>query len=346
MEEGLIRKKCELMLGGPVRLPEGFVPPVRLSRSTAGPGAGSSSMVLAFGGMRIKKAVSREEGEFLLRDDGGRLSLLRGGEPFLDGVRIEPVVYHSPEQAFFNLDQRCMFDCVYCASPHLGVELTKGLTDAKIVAMVAGAMESQEVKGVALTSGVRGSVRETAERFASCVRALRGAFPDVPIGVEPYVDDEAQVDAIRAAGADEIKINCEAATEAVFRRSCPGLDYGNVFRMLEHAVGAFGRGRVASNVIYGLGETDAEVEAVLERLASMGVAPGLRALKVSPSNEARIAAALGDVGRNTPERAIKLARLQKAAMERHGLTTLTFRTMCFPCTCCDLVPFRDLRSWP
>ena len=43
----------------------------------------------------------------------------------------------------------------------------------------------------------------------------------------------------------------------------------------------------------------------------------------------------------TPERAMRLAEMQKAAMKRHGLTTETSQTMCFACKCCDLVPFRD-----
>ena len=43
----------------------------------------------------------------------------------------------------------------------------------------------------------------------------------------------------------------------------------------------------------------------------------------------------------TPDRAVRLAEIQKAAMKRHGLTTETSVTMCFECGCCDLVPFRD-----
>jgi biotin synthase-related radical SAM superfamily protein len=41
------------------------------------------------------------------------------------------------------------------------------------------------------------------------------------------------------------------------------------------------------------------------------------------------------------ERVIKLARMQKEILAKRGLSTKTFKTMCFPCSCCDLVPEID-----
>ena len=42
------------------------------------------------------------------------------------------------------------------------------------------------------------------------------------------------------------------------------------------------------------------------------------------------------------ERLVRLAQEQKRILEEHGLTTLTFQTMCHSCGCCDIVPFRDV----
>ena len=103
----------------------------------------------------------------------------------------------------------------------------------------------------------------------------------------------------------------------------------------------FGRGRVISNVIYGMGETDADLDVAMERMCRMGVLPGMRALRINDLNRVRLMEA-GIKGENiTPERAMALAEMQKSAMRRHGLTTETSVTMCFECGCCDLVPFRD-----
>jgi len=340
MEEDLIRRKAELVLGGDVLLPEGFRMPCRLSRSTAGPGAGSGSAVFSFGGYRVKKSVSRTAGEFELRVGKDGMSLTRGGEPFLEGVSILPVAFHCPEQAFFNLDQRCIFNCAFCASPRLERDITKGLTDERIVSMIRS--HDPEIGAIALTSGVVGSVEATVTRMESCVRALKAGFPGATIGVEPYVENAGQVRRLREAGADEIKINVETATEGIFRRVCPELDRDALLSCLREAVPIFGRGRVASNLIFGLGETDPEVEETLEMLASMGVVAGLRPVKHSALNRESMEAALGSLEKVSPARMIRLAGMHRRILESHGLDTRTFRTMCFECTCCDLVPFRDL----
>jgi len=341
MEEDLIRKKAALILGGDVLLPKGYKMPFRISRSTAGPGAGKRSAVFSFHGMRVKKGISYDSGDFELRDNGGSLSLTRNGVPFIDPVEIKPVVFHSPEQAFFNLDQRCIYNCRFCTSPLLKEDATKSLTEGKIVEMIRGAMKEQNVVSVALTSGVAGSVQETVDRMVSCVKAVRKAFPDIPIGVEPYVNTEEQIIELKNAGASEIKINLETPRKDLFEKICPELDYLNVTEMIKASVKVFGRGKVTTNLIFGMGETDEELKDCMMNLASFGCVPGLRAVRVNDINRANLAS-VGIACDADEERMIRLAHLQKRILEEHGLTTRTFRTMCFECGCCDLVPFRDL----
>ncbi|MDR2846336.1 MAG: radical SAM protein [Candidatus Methanoplasma sp.] len=343
MEEDVnIRKKAELSLGGGIKLPQGFVMPYRLSRSTAGPGAGSTSAVFTFGKYRVKKGISYDKGDFELHDNGGILSLTKDGEPFLDEVQIKPVVYHCPEQAFFNLDQRCMFNCAYCASPRLDKSITKGLTDTMIVDMVKDALETKDVHSISLTSGVVGSIDETVEKMVSCVRALRSEFPDKPIGVEPYVSKAEHLRALKDAGADEIKINIEASTRGLFERVCPELDFDGILEMLEAAVPIFGRGMVTSNIIFGLGETDEELCEMIDLLCSKDVIPTLRALRYNPYNGESLKDAIGTVPKVSPDRAISTARMLKGRLEHFDLDSKKCHTMCIECTCCDLVPFRDL----
>ena len=78
MEEK-VRRKAELILGGGVRVLEGTPLPFRLSRSTAGPGAGKASIVLSFDGCRVKKPIS-DNGGFELSHNGDSYVLTRGGE--------------------------------------------------------------------------------------------------------------------------------------------------------------------------------------------------------------------------------------------------------------------------
>ncbi|MDR1405268.1 MAG: radical SAM protein [Candidatus Methanoplasma sp.] len=342
MEENLnVRKKAELTLGGGVKFPEGFVFPYRLSKSTAGPGAGSTSAVFSFGGHRVKKSVSYEAGEFELVDDSGRLSMTRNGEPFLEDVKIEPVVFHCPEQAFFNLDQRCIFNCAFCVSPKLDKNLNKGYTDEEIVRMTKKAVGEQKVVSISLTSGVIDNIDDTLDRFVSCVSKLRKEFPDLPIGVEPYVSKNSQIEALKNAGATEIKLNIQSPNRGIFGRICPDLDYDSILGFLQHAVGVFGECRVTSNMIFGMGETDEEIEQMMESFCSKGIVPTVRALRINPINRDPLKAAIGEQPRVDPDRAIKLAKIQKKTLEKYGLDTRECRTMCIECTCCDLAPFRD-----
>ncbi|HEY3419970.1 MAG TPA: hypothetical protein VGK23_05400 [Methanomassiliicoccales archaeon] len=123
--KSLVEKKASLLLGGRVKIPSDMKLPYRTSCSTAGPGAGSTGIVLTFGGMRVKKAVSREDGDFELVPHDGRYSLWRNGKMFIEDVEIKPVVFHAPGQAFFNLDNRCIYGCTFCSSPLLDEGLDK-----------------------------------------------------------------------------------------------------------------------------------------------------------------------------------------------------------------------------
>ena len=186
MEEDLIFKKATLALGGGIKLPEGFEIPVRVSHSTSGPGAGGDSVAFSFHGMRVKKSVSYDRGEFELHErDDGSLYLTHQGEPFIDEIRFDPVVYHCPEQAFFTLDPRCSFGCAFCASPRLPAADYKGLTDEDIAKKCLDAYNKMNVVAVSLTSGVMDNdVDRTADRFISCIKAVKKVLPDIRIGIE------------------------------------------------------------------------------------------------------------------------------------------------------------------
>ena len=168
--------------------------------------------------------ASRILGAAYVSGEGGKLSLTHRGEPFLDEVEIKPVVRHCPEQAFFDLDPRCGFHCAFCSSPVLDPSEDKHLSTESIMAMLKESTDQYEVKAVSFTRGVVGSVDETVDRFVDVVRATRAAYPDMPIGVEPYVSSREHVQRLKDAGSDEIKLNLQCSTPELFARICPDLD--------------------------------------------------------------------------------------------------------------------------
>ncbi len=336
------RLKAELLTGGTVRLPEGFRLPFPASRSTAGPGAGRTSVVFSFGGTRAKKAVSRDAGEFELSQRDGGLSLTRGGMAFIDEVELVPTLMHAPYQAFVNIESACVYDCKFCNSPRLARDATKDLTDDRIIEMILDASTKEGFESVAFTSAVARTPSMTVKRMARLVARVRYELPGTPIGVEPYATRPDEVDMLRDAGADEIKLNIETFDRDIFEKVCGDMDLDHILHAVNHAGEVFGRNRVCSNIIFGLGETDENVLEGVAVLANMGAVATLRALRMDETNTAALEQSLGRLEPVTPDRMLMLAREERRILERHGLTTLGFKTMCHACLSCDIVPFLDV----
>lgn len=344
MEAGLslAMKKAILITGGQLKIPKDMVLPFTPSRSTAGPGAGSTSIVIAFEGARCKKGISRESGEFELVPKEGGYRMLRNGEPFLEDVEIRPTIAHAPEQAFFNLAQDCIYDCKFCASRKLDRRITKNLSPEKVVEMAIDASKKQGFKSLAFTSAVVESPERTVAMMLFVVREVRKALPDVPIGVEPYVAKLSDVHELKKAGANEIKLNIETFDPERFANVCGKLHYQFVLDALDHAVEVFGKGKVTTNLLVGLGESDDELLEGVRYFAERGIVATLRPLRINAFNREPLTETLGRLEPVTAERIVGLAIRAKAIMEQNGITSKTYHTMCHECGCCDIVPFRDL----
>ncbi|MGQ9587481.1 MAG: radical SAM protein [Thermoplasmata archaeon] len=338
----IARKKAEFLAGGPVKLPSDFRLPFLPSRSTAGPGAGHVSVVFSFGHTRAKKPISREAGDFELVRDGDELSIERGGTPFIEKVELLPTLLHAPYQAFVNIDHACVFNCKFCTSPKLEANVTKNLTDDKIIEMILRASRDKDFESVAFTSAVAQSPALTIKRMANLVKRTRESLPKTPIGVEPYATRPDEIDLLKEAGADEIKLNIESFDRDIFERVCPDRDYDLILHAINHAGEVFGKNRVCSNIIFGLGETDENVLEGAKVLANMGAVATLRALRKDEHNIAELERVLGPLPPVSANRMVGLAREQKIILKSYGLTPLKFRTMCHACLACDIVPFWDL----
>jgi len=195
-----------------------------------------------------------------------------------------------------------------------------------------GMVESvrHRVGAISITSGVLESIDEEESYVLEVVKHLR--VYDLPIGVSIYPTDQTP-NRLRALGVAEVKFNLEAATPELFSKMCPGLNYGLLWQVLNRSVLVFGKNRVFSNVIVGLGETDAELETCIKNLTSLGVIPVLRPLNP--------VADLAGTPRPSAERLKKIFAIHERELAAAGLDPRLARTMCTNCTGCDLVPGRD-----
>jgi biotin synthase-related radical SAM superfamily protein len=195
-----------------------------------------------------------------------------------------------------------------------------------------GMVESvrHRIHAISITSGVQGSIKEEEAYVLDVVKHL--TFFGLPIGVSIYPTEKTP-DRLKELGVAEVKFNIEVATPELFAKMCPGLDYNLLWQVLDRSVQLFGKNRVFSNVIIGLGETDAEMESCIRKLTTRGVIPVLRPLKP--------VADLVGTPRPTAERLDHLFTVHGQALEAAGLDARRARTMCTNCAGCDLVPGRD-----
>ncbi|UCG70545.1 MAG: radical SAM protein [Thermoplasmata archaeon] len=337
-------KKAELIHYGAIYVPDSIKLPYPLSSSTAGPGAGKSALTISFEGARLKLGVTRDRNsKFSLRENETGYQILKDKEVFIPYVEIIPTLLHAPNQAFVNLQDGCIYNCEFCATPELIDEQRKAKSSDQVLNMIMEASENKDFQSVAITSGIVGSPEEILNEMIGVIEKVKKNLGDVNIGVEPYVIEQEDIDRLHSAGATEIKINIETFDRNIFEKVCPELDYDHILNMLEYAVKVFGKGKVTTNLIIGLGETDENVLEGVEYFAKIGIVAVIRVLRINDYNYARLVMALRrDLEKVAPDRMINLALKQKEILNKYGLSTRSFETMCHKCGCCDIVPFKDI----
>ena len=320
-----------LLLGfGTVQLPR---PVAGGQVSTAGPGAGGQSVFFHSGERMVRLSVVESSPLRLeQREDGaeGEVSILKGEGEIARGRLVEPLL-HCPEQAYITVSERCIYDCKFCAVPRLqgGVKSMQTVRE-----MVNGAQKTGRLRAISLTSGVEVSPKAETMRVAEIVRDLKAFGLPLGVSVSPFPGVNQM---LNEAGADEVKYNLETVDSDLFLQVCPGLSFQEIMDALQEAVGIFGRNRVFSNIILGLGESDKTLRQGIDELAEIGVLPVLRAVYPHPLRVGEV-----EMTRPSPERLLGLARHLKRALEKNELRGDLAQTGCYRCTGCDLTPGRDL----
>lgn len=302
----------------------------RARGSTAGPGAGTSSVFFRSGEKRVRLSVSNNSPLSIEAAGEDRtVTLLHEGRELARG-KLEPAPAHCPEQAFITLCERCIFDCKYCPVPKLQGHVKD---EEEVLKIVDDVLRAGTLKAISLTSGVEDSIEGEVERVLKLLPILKKY--DVPIGVSVY-PTEGCSRKFYDAGVVEVKYNVETMDREIFQKVCGDLSLEYILDRLKEAVEIFGKNRVFSNFIIGLGESDTSVREGVETLAKIGVIPVLRPVNPHPLRS-------GDcfTERPSPERLLKLAKVEAEILRKYGLDTSLAMTMCLKCTGCDLVPFVD-----
>jgi radical SAM protein (TIGR04043 family) len=170
---------------------------------------------------------------------------------------------------------RCRF-CTIEESLRSGAAVA-AKTPAQLAEVAEAAVRLDGVKQMVMTTGTTAGPDRGARNLVRSVRAVLEAVPGLPIQVqcEPP-GDLAWIRALREAGATAIGIHVESLDEEVRRRWMPGkssVPMAEYEAAWDEAVRVFGRNRVSTYLLAGLGEDPDELIAGAGRLIDRGVYP-------------------------------------------------------------------------
>jgi radical SAM protein (TIGR04043 family) len=202
-----------------------------------------------------------------------------------DGVRYEQIaLLHGADVLASTVVQTCIRygeaqRCRFCAiEESLAAGSTVAAkTPAQLAEVAEAAVRLDGIRQMVLTTGTTAGPDRGARHLVRCVRAVQEAVPGLPmqVQIEPPGDLDV-IDDLHAAGATAIGIHVEAMDDAVRRAWMPGkgsVPMAEYEAAWDRAVAVFGRNKVSTYLLIGLGEDPDELVAGAASLIARGVYP-------------------------------------------------------------------------
>jgi radical SAM protein (TIGR04043 family) len=172
-------------------------------------------------------------------------------------------------------DQRCRF-CTIEESLRSGATIA-AKTPAQLAEVAQAAVRLDGIRQIVMTTGTTAGPDRGARYLVRCVKAVLQAVPGLPIQVQIEPPRELSVlTDLHQAGATAIGIHVESFDDEVRRRWMPGkgsVPMAEYEAAWDEAVRVFGRNRVSTYLLVGLGEDPDELVAGAIRLIERGVYP-------------------------------------------------------------------------
>jgi radical SAM protein (TIGR04043 family) len=204
-----------------------------------------------------------------------------------DGVPYEHIArLHGADVLATTVVQTCIrYDeadrCRFCTieeSLHAGSTVA-AKTPAQLAEVAEAAVRLDGIRQMVMTTGTTAGPDRGARVLARSARAVLQAVPGLPIQVQcepPAPADLAAISLLREAGAVAIGIHVESLDDEVRRRWMPGkasVPLSQYEAAWDEAVRVFGRNRVSTYLLVGLGEDPDELVAGAAGLIARGVYP-------------------------------------------------------------------------
>jgi radical SAM protein (TIGR04043 family) len=255
-----------------------------------------------------------------------------------DGVPYWKIALLHLDSIASTVVQKCIYwdtpeQCAFC-----GIELTRGeqtipvKTPAQLAEVATAARDLDGAVDVTLTTGSLNRRDRGALYISRCAAAIKEACGlPVQVQFEPP-DDLAVLDEVHRAGVDAVGIHIETFDPEVLARVAAGKAQCGVegyFRTWERAVEVFGRGRVTTYVILGMGERRELIEEGCRRAIEMGVYPFVVPLRPVPGT------LMADAEPPAPDYVADVYRSVSALLAEHGLDHAEAAAGCARCQACS-----------
>ena len=181
------------------------------------------------------------------------------------------------------VSSRCNANCAFCPQARESTadldQLSRVVwpiySTADVIEGLSKAVQEKKIHRVCIQSLNFPNFYQT---LASLVKEIRTSVK-VPISLSCQPINVEQMVKLKELGAKRIGIPLDAATEQIFNK-IKGKEVGpyswnRTFELLAEAVKIFGKGKVSTHIIIGLGESEKDVAQLIQRLVDSNILPGL-----------------------------------------------------------------------
>lgn len=256
-------------------------------------------------------------------------------ERVIEHVTIERILAHAPDQLFFLLYKNCTNGCLFCPltynsnySHYTWEKIQDRITENVLYKIQSVSFTTSCPKGK-----TQNELVEEIIDIATRTRKLLGM--DITLGASLKTPSREHLLRLKDAGICEIRLNLETYNRGIAQCIMPNKNLNEILYSIEQAVTVFGKEKVSSNIIIGLGESDDDILNGVCRLAEIGALSTLYPYdSIGLSNY--------NFQRPSAKRIYNLAIEHKKILKKHNLNPLGSKTMCCACAASHLYPGKDI----
>lgn len=291
---------------------------------------------------RVRLVITDKEPSFCISYNKNKGLVLINNytrEELLQHLEFEEAVVHAPEQLFLGLYEYCKIGCKFCPLSISHRNMIHYSLDSIYKDIDDSVGKSYSSIGITTSIPYNLSSDDVADEMIFVVQKIREKVGNnIPIGVSTRIPSEEIMRSLKKAGASEIRLNIEVPNQVLSKEMMPNKNLEEIYHSLSIACKVFGRGKVSSNIVLGLGESDQDVICAIRRLAKIGVIATLYPFDPFDSNELVVS----EFCRPDAERIFRLAVVHKEILDEFQLDTSTLLTMCPACAASHILPGKDM----